>query len=352
MATSIAHERVRERIVRLCRGAAQARELRAAVLDQLRHVIEFDSYVFALTDPRTCVGCDPLADVPLLDELPRLIKLKYVTAVNRWTRLGEPPVALLYEGTGGRREQSLLWRDMLGPAGIVDVASMVFRDRFGCWGFLDLWRATPATPFTSADADFLTTVAPPVTEALRHCQAATFTARPADTEPRTPLVLLLSPELTIRAQTRQTHDYLRRLLPTPAERSPVPAAAYNVAAQLVALEEGVDDHPPAAGVHLAQGVWVTLRAARIGDSGAERSGDVTVTIEYATPAERLDIFSRAFALSAREGELLQVLAHGADTRQAAAQLHLSQHTVQDHLKSIFLKTGTRSRRELFARVLG
>ncbi|WP_214108315.1 helix-turn-helix transcriptional regulator [Acrocarpospora catenulata] len=346
MAASLAHERIRERIVRLCRGATQARQLRAEVLDQLRHVIEFDFYVFTLTDPRTCVGCDPLADVPLLDELPRLIKLKYVTAVNRWTSLSEPPVALLWEGTDGRREQSPLWRDMLELAGIVDVASVVFRDRFGCWGFLDLWRAAPATPFTDADAGFLTAVAPPVTEALRRCQAATFTAPPGDTGPHTPLVLLLSPELTIRAQTRQTHDYLRQLLPTPAERSPVPAAAYNVAAQLVALEEGVDEHPSAASVHLAHGVWVTLRAARIGD------GDITVTIEHATPAERLDVFSRACALSAREGELLTVLAHGADTRQAASRLNLSPHTVQDHLKSIFLKTGTRSRRELFARVLG
>ena len=263
MATSISRERVRERIVQLCRTGVQARQLRAAILDELRRVIRFDAYVFVLTDPRTCVGSDPLADVPMLGELPRLIRLKYATTVNRWTTLTEPPVALLHESTGGRREQSLLWHDMLGPAGIVDVASMAFHDRFGCWGFLDLWRAGPATPFTRADRDFLTTIAPAVTEALRRCQAATFAVRPVDEGRHTPLVLLLSPELTIRAQTPETHDYLRRLLPPPPERSPIPAAAYNVAAQLVATEAGVDDHPPSASVHLADGVWITLRAARI-----------------------------------------------------------------------------------------
>jgi DNA-binding CsgD family transcriptional regulator len=40
-----------------------------------------------------------------------------------------------------------------------------------------------------------------------------------------------------------------------------------------------------------------------------------------------------------------------DTREAANQMHLSVHTVQDHLKSIFDKTGSRSRRDLFARAL-
>lgn len=352
MATSLTRDRIRERIVRLCLTSMPARQLRMAVLDQLRRAIGFESYVFVLTDPRTRVGCDPLADVPLLAELPRLIRLKYTTTVNRWTALGDPPVALLYESTGGRREQSLLWRDMLGPARVVDIASVVFRDRYGCWGFLDLWRISPATPFTRPDADFLAAIAPAVTVALRRCQAATFTAQPGGIRQGDPLVLLLSPELTIQAQTEQTHDYLRQLLPTPAERSPVPAAAYNVAAQLIAVEAGVDECPATASVHLDHGVWITLRAARIGDSQPRRPSDIAVTIEHTPPADRLDIFNRAFALSTREAELLTVLANGADTRQAASTMSLSQHTVQDHLKSIFDKTTARRRRELLARALG
>ncbi|WP_460514400.1 helix-turn-helix transcriptional regulator [Flindersiella endophytica] len=348
---------VRERVVRLCRAGGSSRQLRAAIIDQLRLAVGFDSYAFVLTDPRTCVGCAPLADVPLLDELPRIIQLKYSTTVNRWTALGDPPVALLYEATAGQREQSLLWRDLLRAAGVVDVASMVFRDRFGCWGFLDLWRANPPQPFTPADADFLASLAPAVTEALRRCQGAAFTALPVGAggdDYRDALVLLLSPDLTIRAQTRRTADYLRQLLPTPAERSPIPAAAYNVAAQLVANETGVDNHAPAASVHLGHGAWVTLRAARIGGGRPDHAGDpgdIAVTIEQASPAERLDIFGRAFALSARERELLAVLADGADTRHAAARMYLSEHTIQDHLKSIYDKTGSRSRRELLARAL-
>lgn len=226
-----------------------------------------------------------------------------------------------------------------------------FRDRFGCWGFLDLWRTGPAGPFTHVDAGFLATIAPAVTEALRRSQAATFTPHASDIDRSAPLVLLLSPDLTVRAQTQHTQDYLRQLLPTPAEQLPIPAAAYNVAAQLIAVEARIDNHPASASVHLDRGIWVTLRAARIGDAGPERPGDIAVTIEHAAPAARLDIFSRAFGLSTREGELLEVLVDGADTRLASSRMHLSQHTVQDHLKSIFDKTGTRSRRELLARAL-
>ena len=76
-------------------------------------------------------------------------------------------------------------------------------------------------------------------------------------------MLLLSDDLELLTQTPQTDAYLRALLPTDADRSPIPAGAYNVAAQLLAQETGADTHPPSARVHLRDGLWVTLRAARI-----------------------------------------------------------------------------------------
>jgi hypothetical protein len=53
----------------------------------------------------------------------------------------------------------LVWRELLAAYDVVDIASLVFRDRFGCWAFLDLWRVDPAEPFTERDAEYLAAIA-------------------------------------------------------------------------------------------------------------------------------------------------------------------------------------------------
>ena len=353
MARPSAHERSRARVVRICESVDEARALRLQLVEEFRKVVAFDAYAWLLTDPETSVGSAPLADVPCLPELPRLIRLKYLTAVNRWTALDGITVALLQEATGGDPSRSLLWRDLLCRYDIGDVASAVFTDRFGCWGFLELWKSGSGSRFSQADAVFLADVVGPVTTALRRCQANAFVV-PAARGPRRlgPVVLLLSPDLEVLGQTPETLDYLRVLVPPADDRPPIPASAYNVGAQLLALEAGVDGNLPTARVHLADGLWVTLRAARIGDVPSSGERNIAVTIEDASPTERLTLFARAFGLSAREGEVLGHLVTGSSTQDVGRRMWLSEHTVQDHLKSVFAKTATHSRRALLSRALG
>ena len=125
MAAIIDRSRAVERIARICESStADAVGVRLAVLDEIRQVIDFDSFAWLLTDPETEVGSAPLADVPRLSELPRLIRLKYLTPVNRWTGM-ETPVALLAASTRGHLDHSLVWREMLSQFGVIDVASLV-----------------------------------------------------------------------------------------------------------------------------------------------------------------------------------------------------------------------------------
>lgn len=356
MATSEAHERSRARVARRCDSLRDADplSLRQHLLAEIRRVLSFDAYAWLLTDPETWVGCAPLADVPpsLLPELPRLIRLKYLTQVNRWTTL-DSAVGLLQEATRGDPARSLLWRELLGRHGVIDVASMVFRDRFGCWGFLDLWRTGQAVPFTMDEAAFLASIQEPVTRALRRCQANTFDTRALPEQRRLgPVVLLLTPELDVLGQTPQTHEYLRVLVPPAKGQAPIPASAYNVAAQLLATEAEVDAKPPWARVHLSDGLWLTLRAARVGNGTLPGDQTIAVTIEESSPRERVTLFAAAHGLSTREQELLEHLMTGADTKDVARRMFLSEHTVQDHLKSIFSKTSVHNRRALLARALG
>jgi DNA-binding CsgD family transcriptional regulator len=354
MARSAAsYARSRQRVEQLCRSAASARELRLAALGELRDAVGFDAYAWLLTDPQSWVGADPLADVPSLADLPALIRLKYLTTVNRWTTLAGDRASALQQATGGDLSRSLLWRELLSRYDVCDVASVAFIDRLGCWGFLDLWRSAPAPGFDEQETDFLSQLALPLTAALRRAQGNTFGAALPGTPPRPgPAVLLLAPDLQVRTQTAETQDYLRRLVPPEGDAAPVPAGAYNVAAQLLAAEAGVDPHPPRARVHLAGGRWLTLRAARIGDAAPLAERDIAVTIETTIPADRAELFARAHAFSPRESEVLAHLIAGGDTREVAHRMFLSAYSVQDHLKSIFTKSGTRSRQALLSRVLG
>lgn len=339
-------QRAAERIGRLRGDGLTSRTLRRALLEEISGNVGFDAYAWLLTDPETEVGCDPVADVPCMPQLPKLIRLKYATKKNRWTLMGRP-VARLFAGTGGNLTQSLLWRELLAAYDVVDMASLVFRDRFGCWAFLDLWRIDPATPFTERDAQYLSAIVSPVTEALRRVQADTFHIPETMNVPRGPAVLVLSPDLRVKAQTPETETYLRALVPPTGDRQPIPAGAYNVGAQLRASEDGVDSHPPRARVHLGHGVWLTLRAARIIESDMT-DPDIAVTLEPTSTNDRMALFSLTHGLSKRETEVVAACARGTDTRRLAQELFVSENTIQDHFKSIFAKTATRTRGELLA----
>ena len=325
---------------RLAAKPTDTRVLRAQVLDRLRRDVAFDWYAWVLTDPATTVGVDPLADLPDLSVLPTVVRLKYLTVANRWTSL-DGAAAL-----GGHAADSPLWREVQDGYGIMDVASVVFTDRFGCWGFLDLWSTRA---YDADDVALLGELAPALTRARRRRQARTFSVVPAApaSSIEGPVVLLLGDDLRIVGQTGASQEWLRLLLPPPGAMAPIPACAFNVAAQLLAREHGVDDHEPTARIHLAGGFWVTLRASRV-----EPSHLIAVTIEPTTSAGRMDVFARANGLSHRENELVTLLAQGADTAEAARRMHLSPHTVQDHLKSVFAKTGTHNRRILLSHALG
>lgn len=336
-----------DRVERHINGGGTAKQVRELVLADLRRAMPFEGHVFMLTDPVTRVATSPFADLPGLKwpRLPELIRARYLTRINRWDELLGSEARSLLGATEGKPEQSLVWREVERGLGVIDSATVVFGDRYGCWGFLELFR-TRWPPFTSAELAALTALSKPVAAGLREALGRTFTAPDPLLPPFGPAVVILDPTLQVRSQTAAAAAALLRLNPPDEPMPPIPNSVYNVGAALVAAEHELPIGPPWSRIHLGGSRWVTVKADRIG------ADDIAVSIEPSTPAERLDLFARAHALSARETEVLSLLAAGYDSHRMATELTISEHTVNDHVKAVLAKSAARTRNALISQVLG
>lgn len=328
----------------MCAGSPSAKALREDVLVLLRERVRFDAHLWAMTDPVTMVATSPHADVPMLPwpRLPELIRWRYLSPSQRVDHLLDRPAASLLSGTGQPGE-SAMWRHVLREIGVQDTAVVALADRYGVWGFLELWRTSES--FTPDELNVLTALAPVLTSGLRDTVARTFVDAGEQLLPVGPAVLVLGPDLAVRRQTSGAATTLLQLLPPDEPMPPIPAAAYNVAAALVAEEEGVPLGPPWARIHLGGSRWMTAKASRLGS-------DIAVALEPSTPAERTDLFARAHGLSGRESEVLALVMTGMGSREIAGSLFLSEHTVNDHVKALLAKAGCPTRQVLMSRALG
>ena len=170
-------------------------------------------------------------------------------------------------------------------------------------------------------------------------------------------MLKLDDDLRIASRTAASQAWLDVLLPPEPDERAIPASVYNVAAQFLATEQGIDEHQAFTRTHLADGFWLTLRAARLSadephpDAPADGAPALVVAIEEASGAERLSV-SAAPSASALANISSSDCLPPAATRARWRQMSLSEHTIQDHLKSIFAKTAARDRVTLLSRALG
>jgi DNA-binding CsgD family transcriptional regulator len=113
------------------------------------------------------------------------------------------------------------------------------------------------------------------------------------------------------------------------------------------------DHPDSPGeiafarVLSRSGRWIALHGASLVTEARRR---VAVIVEPAHPARINPLLMAAYGLTDREQEVTRLVLQGDSTAQIAERLVLSPHTVQEHLKHIFEKTGMSSRRDLAGKV--
>ncbi len=116
------------------------------------------------------------------------------------------------------------------------------------------------------------------------------------------------------------------------------------------LDDSATSPVPRLRVRTLAGRWAVLHASWL-DNAADDAEQIAVIIEPATALEVADVIMQAYGLTERERTVTKLVCQGHSTAEIAAQLWISNNTVQDHLKSIFDKTGVHSRREVMARIL-
>ena len=122
-----------------------------------------------------------------------------------------------------------------------------------------------------------------------------------------------------------------------------------VAARALRSAEGRDEpgEVALARVLTRSGRWVVLHGATLVSDGHRR---VAVIVEPAHPARIGPLLMSAYGLTDREQDVTRLVLQGESTAAIAERLVVSAHTVQQHLKNIFEKTGVRSRRDLVGKV--
>jgi len=253
------------------------------------------------------------------------------------------PVGVLSETTRGRPERSARYVEYLRPIGTPYEmrAAMVTRGR--AWGCVVLHRTERTGDFTPDEARLLARLSRPVAEALRSSYRVDA-ARRAD-EDRAPGLLVLDAHDDVELTTPPADALLSLLVLDDPARRKVPAAALSIAAE-VRRQGRIGRSAPPLHVPTSSG-WLTLYGSL---PGGGTDGRVAIVVQRADAEYAVPLRLEAFGLTAREREVATLVARGLDTAAIAERLVISSWTVQDHLKAVFAKTDTRSRRELLSQV--
>lgn len=344
-----ARSRVRERLQTLAGSGLPTEDAQREAVAMLRPAVGFERWCWPLTDPESALSMGGIAEFDLWAELPKIAELEERGDVTSKPGLvlGERASVALSAATGGDLARSARWRECLAPYGVGDELMTACRDHRGCWGSVELMRDSDDAPFTDEDVRFLHELAPTLAALIRNGHRAAPAAAPgATTLP--PATLILDTGLRPTSWTPDVRDWIGDLQRTPGADA-LPPVVFELGARALTPPDAAHGLAASVRMRTRSGRWATLEGAPL--EGADR-GHAAITFRHATVDEIFDFVAKAHDFTRRERQLVALVLDGLGTKQLAAALCISPHTVQDHLKGIFAKTRVRTRRELVAHLAG
>jgi DNA-binding CsgD family transcriptional regulator len=350
MATTLrAAESSLDAIARIAEDDLATQELLEQVSERVERVVPTDGYFLAATDPETTLSiglgvvkelpdewCQPTWDYEF--HVPDFVKFSDIARSGR-------AVADIHEATGGRPERSPRFRDYSAGTGYEAELRVAFTIGEAAWGIGQLNRAGPGAGFSGEEKDWLERAAPLIARGLR--RALLSPPEDVPVNPRAGIVLL-DREGTVVSATREAEEWLDQLDPAllagGPSNVPLPFHAVGLAARMRAAHESGE---PAvrARMRTLRGVWLLMHGAPL-----EGTDQLALIIEPAKSGDVAPLIVEAYELTPRELDVTRAIARGLGTAEIAAALHLSAHTVRDHIKVVFEKVGVSSRGELVHKV--
>jgi DNA-binding CsgD family transcriptional regulator len=317
---------------------------------RLKRTVPFDGACWHTLDPGSdLITQHRLQGLP--DRFPVLANNEYaVDDVNKFDQLARAAckAATMNQATGGVPERSPRFRDLLTPAGLGPELRSAFVADGATWGALILVRRDGQPEFEARDVELLSNASALFARAVRRgliVEACESTGA----LPNAPGVVELDAAGGLIRASSSAEPLLAELSGDTIEagiRSSSIHAIASATRTLIATAGSAGAATlPSSVVKTPAGTWLVLHGGLL---GTPRSGEVAVFIQRAHPTLVAPLLLKAYGLTPREQQVTQLMLRGASTIQAAKRLTISPHTVGDHMKSIFEKTGARTRGELSA----
>jgi DNA-binding CsgD family transcriptional regulator len=271
----------------------------------------------------------------------------------------KPGLATLHEVTNDNPQASPGWRQFVAPYGGDQQLLLALRGRGGApWGMLALYRNGDQPRFTDRERQFLVRIAASLGEGARRALLMGEALEPDQVhapdgegaDPHGPGLVVLDDGWAVESLTPDAEHWLAEM-PDSSWRTTrtLPTAVLAVASRAMRSKIGMDSpgEVAVARARTASGRWLRLHGAPLVSAAGRR---VAVIVEPADAADIAPLLMSMYELSEREQAVTRLVLQGESTDAIARQLWLSPHTVQQHLKSIFAKTGVQSRRDLVGKI--